>query len=74
MASASEGEVRCRLGLHIRACARDVEALAEHERHAAAPLCPVATTASLSETLNWSPNGLSDSVILVSINSQMSSS
>jgi hypothetical protein len=49
MASASECEVRCRLGLHIRACARNAEALAERERHAAAPLCLVATTALLSE-------------------------
>jgi hypothetical protein len=49
MVSASECEVRCRLDLHIRACARDVEALAERECHAAVPLCLVTMTVLLSE-------------------------
>jgi hypothetical protein len=33
-----ERGVRCQLGLHICACARDVEASAERERHAVARL------------------------------------
>jgi hypothetical protein len=41
--------LRCRLGLHLRAWARDVEATAELGRHAAKLFCPSATTRSLSE-------------------------
>jgi hypothetical protein len=39
--------LRCRLRVHARAHARDVEAMAGHERHAAPLLCAAATTAKL---------------------------
>jgi hypothetical protein len=42
--------------------------------HGSAALSSVATTASPSELLKWNPRGLTDNVILVSINAQMSSS
>jgi hypothetical protein len=46
--------LRCRLRLHARACACDMEATAGHERHAATLLCTVATTVWLSVRLKWS--------------------
>jgi hypothetical protein len=73
MARAMEGE-RGRPGLHCEhAC--DVELQAGHAHNAVAILNARSTmTVSLSELLKWNPRGLTDSLILVSINSQMSSS
>jgi hypothetical protein len=67
------GEVSARSS-HLCMCSRHGGTSRARTPHDNAALSSVATTASLSELLKWNPRGLTDSVILVSINSQMSSS